>query len=75
MLICYDNIIFTQRQISTTLAEMSDLSLLWKLWKTLLSLQWQGCVSVGALSLEEESVINNRNYVILLPWCLVIYNV
>ena len=29
----YDNIIFTQRQISATLAEMSDLSLLWKLRK------------------------------------------
>ena len=27
-------IIFTQRQISTTLAEMSDLSLLWTLRKT-----------------------------------------
>ena len=27
----YDNIIFTQSQIYTTLAEMSDLSLLWKL--------------------------------------------
>ena len=26
----YDNIIFKQRQLSTTLAEMSDLLLLWK---------------------------------------------
>ena len=34
MLTFYDNIIFIQRQISTTLAEMSDLSLLWKLQKT-----------------------------------------
>ena len=33
----YDTIIFTQRQISTTLAEMSDLSLLWKLRKLLFS--------------------------------------
>ena len=29
----HDNIIFTQKQISTTLADMSDLSLLWKLQK------------------------------------------
>ena len=35
MHIFYDNIIFTQRQISTTLAEMSNLLLLWKLRKTL----------------------------------------
>ena len=31
MLTFYDNIIFTESQISTTLAEMSELSLLWKL--------------------------------------------
>ena len=36
MLSFYDKIIFTQSQISTTLAEMSDLSLLWKLRKTLI---------------------------------------
>ena len=34
MLTFYDNIIFTQMQISTTLPEMSDLSLLWKLQKS-----------------------------------------
>ena len=38
MLIFCDNIIFTQRQISTALAEMSDLSLLWKLRKTVMAL-------------------------------------
>ena len=39
----YDNITFTQSQISTTLAEMSDLSLLWKLRKTLMQpVSWQG---------------------------------
>ena len=31
MLTFYDNIIFTQRQVSAMMAEMSDLSLLWKL--------------------------------------------
>ena len=37
MLTFYNNMIFTQRQnLHTTLAEMSDLSLLWKLRKTLL---------------------------------------
>ena len=33
MLTFYHNIIFTQRQISTTLAGIYDLSLLWKLRK------------------------------------------
>ena len=33
MLAFYDNTIFTQRQITTTLAEMSNWSLLWKLGK------------------------------------------
>ena len=33
MVTFYDDIIFTQRQIPTTLADMSDLSLLWKLRK------------------------------------------
>ena len=41
MLTFYDNIIFTQIQISTTLlAEMSDLSLLLKLRKTLMRSIW-----------------------------------
>ena len=36
MVTFYDCKIFTQRQISTILAEMSDQSLLWKLRKTLM---------------------------------------
>ena len=35
MLTFYDNVSFTQQQISTILTEISDLSLLWKLRKTL----------------------------------------
>ena len=35
MLTFYDNVLFTQQQISTILTEISDLSLLWKLRKTL----------------------------------------
>ena len=36
MLTFCDNIIFTQGQIYTTLAEMSNVSLLWKLRKTVM---------------------------------------
>ena len=36
----YDNVVFTQRQISTTLTEMSDLSLLRNLRKNLLGSIW-----------------------------------
>ena len=42
---------------------------------SILSLEWQSCVSVELQRVEEQSVINYRNYVIMLPWRLVIYHV
>ena len=82
MLTFYDNIIFTQSQISTTLTKMSDLSLLWKLRGTLITetrrpqsskpeLRWILCIIRDKRFITNStgpaSAVNNHIYHNTLP--------